>query len=257
MNATLRTGLLVGAVAAAQIAGARIADAQSLLLDFGTDTTFRGLSTASPDGSGNHWNNIATGVFYVDMVDTTGAPTTLDFGFSTPVGTDSYNGPAGPTDGATLATDVLNTDIDAAALGDLGELTAAFDFMAERNVRFEIQGLDPSKLYDLEFFGSHKFDTDAATTYTVFTDNTYSTAVATTSLNVFEPGSPWLHNRDTVATLSGVAPQTSDILYVEFTGADGGYGYLNAMKITAVPEPASALIAAFAAGFGLVGRRVR
>lgn len=255
MNATLRTGLLVGA--AALVAGAPFASAQSLLLDFGSDATFRGLSTASPDGNGNYWNNIATGVFYVDMVDTSGAATTVDFGFSSPVGTDSYNGPAGPTDGATLATDVLNTDIDAAALGDLGQLTAAFDFMAERNVRFEIQGLDPSMVYDLEFFGSHKFDTDPATTYTVYTDNTYSTPVATTSLEVFEPGSPWLHNRDATATLSGVAPQVSDILYVEFTGADGGFGYLNAMKITGVPEPASAVVAAFAVGLGVFGRRVR
>ncbi len=255
MNATLRLGLFLTA-ATAQVAGAPFAGAQSLLLDFGTDTTYRGISVVNPDGNGNYWNNIATGAFYTDLIDTTGASTTIDFGVSTPVGTDSYNGPAGDTSAGVPAS-IGNTDIDAAALGDLAVVNAAFDFFAERNVRFEIQGLDPSKRYDLAFYGSHKFDTDAATTYAVYTDNTYSTAVAMASLNVYEPGSPWLHNRDTVATLSGLAPQASDILYVEFTGAQGGYGYLNSMKITTVPEPTSALLVATVVGLSVARRRTR
>ncbi len=256
MNTTLRLGLLLGAVAAAQLAGGHDANAQSLLIDFGTDTTYRGISVVNPDSNGNHWNNIATGVFYTDLIDNSGGATTIDLGFSTPVGTDSYNGPAGDTAAGVAAT-IGATDIDAAALGDLGNVNAAYDFFAETNARFEIQGLDPAKTYNLSFYGSHKFNPDATTVYSVYSDNTYSTLVASTALDVYEPGSPWLHNRDTVATLTGVAPQASDILYVQFTGAGGDFGYLNAMQITAVPEPTSALLVASVVGLAVARRRTR
>jgi hypothetical protein len=228
------------------------AQADVILIDFGTDSSWRGLSVVSPDANGNYWNTIAPGAYYPDLVDIDNNATTIDFGFSSGVGTDSYNGPAGATDTATLATDVLNTDIDAAALGNLGVINAAFDFVAE-NVTFEIQGLDPTKLYNLTFFGSHKFNTDTATMYSVFTDNTYSTLVDTVSLNVHESGSPWLHNRDTVATISNLAPQTADILYVRFAGSDGDFGYLNAMQIEVVPEPSTLMMAVL--GFILLGVR--
>ena len=251
MNATLRIGLLLGA-----IAGSSVASAQSVLLDFGTNNTFRGISVVNPDAYGNYWNNISTGAFYVDLIDKSGAPTAIDFGFSTPVGTDSYNGPAGDTSAGVPAT-IGNTDIDAAALGDLGVINAAYDFFAEINARFEIQGLDPAKTYNLTFFGSHKFNADASTVYSVYTDNTYTNLVASTSLNVHQPGMQWLHNRDTVATLTGLAPQTSNILYVQFTGSAGDMGYLNSLKITAVPEPTAALLAVSAFGLAALRRRAR
>ena len=37
------------------------------------------------------------GLFYTNLVDINNVGTTIDFGFSTPVGTDSFNGPAGVT----------------------------------------------------------------------------------------------------------------------------------------------------------------
>jgi hypothetical protein len=74
--------------------------------------------------------------------------------------------------------------------------------------------------------------------------------VDTTSLNVQTPGSPHLHNRDTVATLSSLAPQASNILYVEFVGTNNNLGYLNSLQISAVPEPSALLLLAI--GVGLV-----
>ncbi|TWT92862.1 hypothetical protein Pla108_40020 [Botrimarina colliarenosi] len=254
MNAMLR--LILGQAVLALVLVATTVSAQTVLIDFGSDTSFRGLSVVNPDANGNNWNNIAPGAFFSDLIDTNGVATTIDFGFSTPVGTDSYNGPAGDTS-AGAAASVGNTDIDAAALGDLGVLNAAFDFVAERDTRFEIQGLDPSKQYDLTFFGSHKYSGNATTLYSVYTDNTYSTVVGSATLDIQDLVDPSLHNRDTVATISGLSPQTGDILYVQFTGTNGDYGYLNSLKITAVPEPASAVVAIGLVGIAAASRRCR
>ena len=218
--------------------------AETILLDFGNDTSWRGASVPNPDPNGNYWNSLVPGWYYTDLVDADNNGSGINFGFSTPVATDSYNGPAGDT--AAHPATIPNTDIDAVALGNLGVIEAAYDYAAGDGgaVRFEIQALDPTKLYNLTFYGSHKFNSDDTTLYSVYTDNTYATLVDSASLQVHQPGSPWLHNRDTVATISNLAPQTSDILYVEFVGSLGGNGYLNSMQIEVVPEPAT---------FGLLG----
>jgi len=187
-----------------------------------------------------------TGVFYQNLFDIQNNPTTIDFGFSTGVATDSYNGPAGPTEpinGIPESNDphwfVQFVDIDANALGNMGgSFAAAFDYVAgpslappNNKVRFEIQQLDPAKKYELTFFGSHKFSVDANTIYNVYSDNTYTTLVGTANLNVQNPVDAMQHNRDTVATISNLSPQTSNILYVEFVGSNGHDGYLNELRI--------------------------
>jgi hypothetical protein len=246
------------ALAAMIGAGAASANAQTVLIDFGNNTSFRGASVTNPDSNGNTWNSMQPGFFYSNLVDTGNNATTIDFGFSSPVGTDSFNGPAGVTANSPLTpAEIAAADIDAAALGILGIQAAAVDFAAEVNTRFEIQQLDPLKKYNLTFFGSHKFSTDDATVYSVYTDNTFATVVASGSLNVQTPGSPNLHNRDTVLTLSNLTPQAGNILYVQFTGANGHTGYLNSLAVTAVvPEPASAsLLVAGAAAVLCIRRR--
>jgi hypothetical protein len=233
------------------------ARAATVLIDFGNNNSFRGASVPAPDQNGNFWNSMQPGLFYTNLVDTTNTPTTIDFGFSTPVGTDSFNGPAGVTNNSPLTqAEIDAADIDQAALGNLGVKAAAVDFAAETNTRFEVQQLDPTKKYDLRFFGSHKFSTSDSTTYSIYSDNTFTTLVASGVLNVQTPGSPNLHNRDTVLTLSNIAPQTSNILYVQFTGTTGGFGYLNSMSISeAVPEPGSGLAVCALAGLMAARRR--
>lgn len=234
--------------------------AQTLLIDFGNDNSFRGATTASPDVNGHYWTSMQPGLFYTNLVDINNVGTGINFGFSTPVGTDSFNGPAGVTANQPLTPAEINAaDIDAAALGNLGIKSAAVDFAAEHNTRFEIQNLDAAKKYALTFYGSHKFSDDDATVYSVFTDNTYSTLVASGSLNVQTPGSPNLHNRDTVLTLSNLLPQASNILYVQFTGGNGHFGYLNSMQIagSAVPEPGSLALIGCAIGSIFAFRRRR
>src|SRR5258706_16261230 len=83
---------------------------QTILIDFGNNSSFRGISVANPDVKGHYWNSIQPGLYYSGLIDVSNAATTVNFGFSTAVGTDSYNGPAGDT--STGLNTVTNTDID-------------------------------------------------------------------------------------------------------------------------------------------------
>lgn len=223
------------------------ASATKILFDLGNDDSFRGADTASPDVNGNHWNTVWSGAFYSDVVDTTGTPTAVDFGFSASAGTDYFNGPSGGT------ADPTATVYDAVALGDLGVDEAVYDYYV--NSAFQVQQLDPAKTYDVVFYGSHKFNNDNVTRYSLYTDSTLATEVAGVDLLV---GVNADHNQDQVATLAGVSPQPDGILYVAFAGASGGNGYLNAFSVTEViPEPTSfALLAVVAAATAVTPRRV-
>jgi hypothetical protein len=197
------------------------------------------LSVNNPDTNGNYWNSVQPGLL-VPLIDIVNHATTIQLGWDTPVGTDSYNGPAGPTDESTLETDVMNTVIDAQALGNLGgALEGPFDFAAGYNgidhfpVRFQIQGLNPAAKYDLTFFGSHAFSNDATTVYTVYSNDSYTTEVASTTLDIQDPLSFFTPNRDRVAIINGVSPQEDNILYIEFVGSTGFGGYLNDMQLVA------------------------
>jgi hypothetical protein len=128
-----------------------------------------------------------------------------------------------------------------------GSLSAAFDFAAspgpgskdingvvtDNKTRFQIQGLDPTKTYDLSFFGSHKYSDDTQTVYSVYSESTYTSQLGTATLNVQDPSDPSAHNRDTIATISGLVPASNTILYVQFIGSNAGLGYLNELRIQA------------------------
>ena len=227
---------------------AAAASAQTVLVDFGNNATqYRGIPVPNPDPKGHYWNSIQPGLLVTDMVDINNSPTTIDLGWDTPVGTDSYNGPAGPTDSLPLEGNLQYTDIDIDALGNLGVLEAAFDYatgpitpdpVIGNRTRFQLQGLDPAKTYSLTFYGSHIYSFDATTVYSIYTDDTYATLVDSTTLDHQDPLEFSAHNRDQVATIAGLAPQADNILYVEFVGLQTGeLGYLNSMQIESSAAP--------------------
>jgi hypothetical protein len=227
------TGRLVPGLTPAAYGG------QTILIDFGNASSWRGVTVPKPDINGNYWNSVWSGAFYPDLIDINGNATTIDFGFSVggAGGTDSYNGPAGVTTSPVTPSQIAAADIDAAALGNLGIKEAAIDFYTSS--RFEIQGLDPAKTYNLTFFGSHKYSPDMTTVYSVCTDNTFSTVVASAALDVVAApdGSVGAdqHNRDKVAVINDIDPQASNILWIKFVGSDGHDGYLNCLQIEEAP----------------------
>ncbi len=229
--------------AVALVAATSVAQAQSLLIDFGNDNSFRGATTPNPDPNGNFWNSVDSAVFWPGLIDKPGAPTNINFGFSSANGTDYFNGPSGPTQDPTA------TVYNAAALGDLGVNEAVYDYYV--NSTFEIQNLDPTKLYNLTFYGAHKFNDNNTTRYSVYTNAGLSTVVDSVDLEV---GVDADHNEDTVVTLTNLSPQEFDILYVGFEGTAGGLGYLNALRIDVVPEPASLMLLGVG-GLALIRRR--
>jgi hypothetical protein len=240
--------LALSLTAGAALAMGQTANAEVVLVDFGNDISFRGASVpGGVDPSGNSWNSVWSGAFYTNLLNTDGFGSGINFGFSSATGTDYFNGPSGADADPSL------TVYDAAALGLLGVDEAVYDYYVTST--FQIQNLDAGKTYDLTFYGAHKFSNDDTTRYTAYTDATFSTAIDSVDLDVQMPGSPWLHNEDTVVTLSGLTADADGIIYIGFAGANGGDGYLNAMQINVVPAPSA--LALLAVGGAAATRRRR
>lgn len=248
---TSRNACLVSAVMLL-VGQASICNAQQkILIDFGSSTSYRGISVPNPDPNGHFWNSNQPGLL-MDLVNVNNVATGMQLGWITPVGTDSYNGPAGDTSFGPPSENVPFTDVDLVALGDLGVIHAAFDFATGPNegsdmvpgpanaTRFDLINLDPTKAYKLTFYGAHSYNTDAFTTYSVYSDSGYTNLLGQTDLIIHnpqpedestDPGWRTAYNRDKVATIEGLSPGPDGNLYVNFIGKTGYFGYLNSMMI--------------------------
>jgi hypothetical protein len=203
------------------------------LIAMGDLNSYRGTNVPSPDPSGHYWNAVDSGHYFSSLTNTTGQATSLGLDFDYSNGNDSYNGPAGTT---FNPNDVV---INNTALGDPGYNYGVYHYYTSSG--FEIQGLNPAQKYNLTFFGSHAYSTDTATTYSLYTDNGYTAAVTSVSLNIQVPSNTGQWNTNQVAILNNVSPQTDGVMYIGFYGSSGSgihdgtnLGYLNAMEIQAV-----------------------
>ena len=210
--------------------------------------------------------------YWQNLIDSTGIPTTVDLGFvpGTVGGVDSFNGPAGdtsatgptgfPTFSGFNSNSVTNTIVDASALGNLAQAEAAFDYFVTSVL--VINELSPAKHYRLSFFGSHKYNTNATTIYTLYSSNPGDAAnssnavtLSSTSLHVNDgpiDGNFWQHNKSRTAEL--VISNRSSV-YIGFIDEDGSSsGYLNAMSIEELDIPApTPVITSTGNGSGKVG----
>ena len=134
--------------------------AETVLIDFGNSSSYRGASQTGADANGYSWSSIYSGAYYSSLVDFANNATTLGIGFSasTALLTDSYNGPSGGTSTPITQTQIDAANTNASALGILGgSKAAAFDFYSATDGRFVIQNLNANETYNLTFFRSHKY----------------------------------------------------------------------------------------------------
>ncbi len=228
----MQTGTtIVSALAVAMLAGA--ASGQTILIDFGTDATFRGASVPSPDGNGNSWNSLDSFAFNTNLLDAAGVGTGVNLGFSRLEGTDSFNGPL--TDAGGLGDPSLPGL--GAGLGDLAVGEAAFDYFV--NPRFDIFNLDDSAQYEVTLYGGRKFGDGNTSNYQILSDNS-ATPVTLASLDLDHANAGnFIANTDTVVSAI-VTPGGGGTLTIDVSGGlDGGSGYINAMSIRLIPSPAS------------------
>lgn len=202
-----------------------------VLIAFGNSQSYRGIKMPSPDLRGNFWNSVGAGAINSPLTNAAGEVTTMGLSFQSAAGTDYYNGPSGATQNPGACV------IDADALGYLGVKEAVYHYYV--NSTFQIQGLDPTKVYSLTFFGSHKYSPSDYTTYSICNDASCSRVVTSISLYVQSPGNPGAHNSNKVATLGGISPQNNGIIYIKFQGTNRDStvgGYLNCMQIVDIPR---------------------
>ena len=233
--------------------------AQTILIDFGNDSTFRGVT------SPGNWNSMAFG-YAANLIDSTGAATTVDWAPDGLGNTDSYNSIVGPTSNPPTAGEIsaAQSALDTNALGLLALGQAALDFYTSDNGttgvgRFQLQQVTASQLYNLTFYGTKQYvaATNTQTRYSVFDDSSYSNLLAS---GVLTTGSTdGSGNSNSVLTLSNLSGPTNanNIFYVQWEGVnDTTKGYINSMSITAVPEPATCALLGLA-GVAFAGYRLR
>jgi hypothetical protein len=246
----------------------------------GANGSYRGISVPNPDPNGHYWNSNSPG-YLMPLVDVANTPVInnglpMQLGWISGVGSDSYNGAYGAgTDAAPPSDYMPFFTTDLSALGDLGVKEAAWDYITGPNppeglgdgpdnnnfashvpgfqgpqnaTKFDLIGLDPAKKYTLIFYGSHAYNNDATTTYSVFSDADFTNQIGTADLDVHDPipedvdangesvsNPEWRAavNVDTVATISNLSPGPDTNLYISFIGKTGYYGYLSSMAVIA------------------------
>ena len=222
---------------------------QTILVDFGTGSTWRGVSVSNPEPNANYWNGYSYSPLD-NLFDISNRTTGIRLEFTTAFATDSYNGPAGEvTNNPPSAAEIANTVMDAVALGDLGATNAVFDYFATTNaggvMKFTLGNLNPARRYNLTFFGSRKYPegeqpgstASRTTVYAATASNGVVSASASLVVGVFGD-----HNSNTVARLSALQPDTASQIYIEIRGLTASNaGYLNGLKLEGyAPVPPAA-----------------
>jgi lysophospholipase L1-like esterase len=196
--------------------------AAPVLIDFGPNDVTNGNITTSPDTNGNHWNN-QTGPTLNDLVDSTGAATTVDVDFTTNFITN------GILNGGLLAP-------SPALLGTFAVNTATQDyFFTTTSLGFKLKQLNPSKVYDIRFFGTRESTSTRITRYSATgLHGTLSADLQTSGTAIGDGG--YNGNNNSLALIQRVAPDSANEITIEVIAQSGGFGYIGAMEISEVAE---------------------
>ncbi len=205
-----------------------LAPGTRLLVDLGPSNPEDGEPTPSPDYLGQHWNNwhplgggaeVLPGEHLVDLVTTTGAPTSIDLVIA---GGFRANG---RRSGGLLWP-------SAASLGNLAVGSATGDFFYadgdDLPGALSVQGLDPNRRYTVRLFAARDDAQRRVTRYVL-----EGAATVQASLQTSGPGAgAGQTNDDDVAVFSGVAPDAWGHLFIDLQLEAGTFAYLSLLELT-------------------------
>lgn len=202
------------------------ATAAPIFLDFSLE------SSSSADGTTSTYNNIDdSDASPIALNDSDGFATGITIQKPDIGGSGPFNGTAGPITG------------DAAAAGITLDAASSYHFSSNNGqvVTYTFAGLDDTTAYDFTIFGARAQTDPRPTEYTL------SNGTASTSA-VLDVTTPTGANNSEVVVLGGINPVgggltlsfTSD---PNATGVSNAYGYINAARISVVPEPAMLTLA--------------
>ncbi|MAY75760.1 MAG: hypothetical protein CMJ31_13800 [Phycisphaerae bacterium] len=237
-----RNARLLGAAAAIALAGA--ATAQSVLIDFGPDAIGGAeAETLGNDANGNRWNNFVPGRG-LSLVDANNAPVRAFGSFGPAL---FFGAAVGFNVGATFvdpADGLLNPN--SFFLGELGIASATQDYVfidtalqtAQGTVQFDMANCNPDETYNFRFFGSRISGQDGFARYTVTGGNGAQTVeLQTGGPNTGSDGASF-GNDNTIVEITDVTPGTSNVIKIDISipvdgmGAPiGEFGVLNALEI--------------------------
>lgn len=194
------------------------ATGQELLVDFGQ------LPTTNA-ASGKIWNNWTNGgAVITNMVDTAGTACGYSLYFNTGV---SWN---------------TNFGVAAApSMGVFAETNAVVDGLyttdPTNGSSFTIAGLNPGNLYAFHLFGSRDAASTRVAAYTLTGSNTVTGSLTNSGTNL---GGAGINYNTNVLSLPLIRPDRNGQVVINYKAAQGGFGYLNALRVTTTNFPSSA-----------------
>ncbi|MGE9268655.1 MAG: hypothetical protein ACQKBY_11200 [Verrucomicrobiales bacterium] len=187
------------------------------------DFSGSGGTPSSPDTNGNHWNSLATANSSTlsSLADTGGTSEAISI---------TTSGFGGNSSAGTITAHP--------SLGNLGISSALVDWFHVNSGgtgTVTISGLDDSLTYTLDLFGSRPIDTTRITTYTIGGVSQKQTSAGVNSGT--GSGSGTNRNDDDLTTFANISPTSGVITFTVRNTDTADFSYINAMRLTSVPEP--------------------
>lgn len=203
---------------------------RTFYVDFGPNDGSNGNITSSPDVNGNYWNNVtntattAAPVYLLTSKNaSSGAFINITAGFSS----------NGINNGGLLTP-------NSALLNDFAINTATQDyFHTDNTASFIIKGLDVSKGYVFNFFGTRNDPEIRKSNYTLVGKTTYSATLQTSGTNL--GGTGYNGNNSTVLVTAAVSPDAKGQIAVTVKRELGTFAYIGVLKIEETRLAVSAL----------------